>query len=48
MKPLFFTLVNHLHLKVIPDTQVHLDGRPVISYNYNVYIDSAKGDLHPH
>ncbi|MDB5144633.1 MAG: hypothetical protein JWQ66_3346 [Mucilaginibacter sp.] len=44
MKPLFFTLTSNLHLKVIPDTQVHLNGHLVISYNYNVFIDGAKDD----
>lgn len=44
MKPIFFTIDNSLPLKIIPDTQAHLDGHTVITYNYNIYLDSAKND----
>ena len=44
MKPIFFTVDNSLPLKVIPDTQAHLDGHTVIAYNYNIFLDSAKND----
>lgn len=38
MKPIFFTLTSHLRLMVIPDTEAHLDGHPVISYTYSLFI----------
>ena len=44
MKPIFFTVDNSLPLKIIPDTQAHLDGHTVIAYNYNVFFDSTKND----
>ncbi len=44
MKPIFFTIDNSLPLKIIPDTQAHLDGHTVITYNYNIYLDSTKND----
>jgi hypothetical protein len=45
MKPLFFTLKSHRHLMAIPDTEAHLNGHPVISYTYSLFIDRAKGDV---
>ncbi len=44
MKPIFFTIDNSLPLKVVPDTQAHLDGHTVIAYNYNIFFDSTKND----
>src|SRR4051812_33115009 len=44
MKPIFFTIDNSLHLKAIPDTQYHLDGHAVITYNYNIFLDATKDD----
>ena len=44
MKPIFFTIDNSLHLKIIPDTQAHLDGHTILTYNYNIYFDSSKND----
>lgn len=43
MKPIFFTLTSKLRLMVIPDTEAHLDGHPVISYTYSLFIDRDKG-----
>lgn len=37
MKPIYFELSNELHLMIIPDTQAHLDGHLVITYNYNIF-----------
>lgn len=44
MKPIFFTVDNSLPLKIVPDTQAHLDGHTVLAYNYNIFFDSAKYD----
>ena len=44
MKPIFFTVDKSLHLKVIPDTQYHLDGHEILTYNYNIYFDNTKDD----
>jgi hypothetical protein len=43
MRPLFFTLSNKLRLMAIPDTHAHMDGHPVISYTYSLYIDRDHG-----
>jgi hypothetical protein len=45
MAPIFFTIGNELPIKVIPDTQAHLDGHTVLTYNYNVFYDDSKNDL---
>ncbi len=44
MKPIFFTINNDLHIMAIPDTDAHLDGHPVITYTYSLFIDQAKGN----
>jgi hypothetical protein len=44
MKPIFFTLDNHRHIMAIPDTEAHMNGHPVISYTYSLFIDEDKGD----
>jgi len=44
MKPIFFTIDDHLPLKIVPDTQAHLDGHTVIAYNYNIFLDHTKND----
>lgn len=44
MKPIFFTIDDELPVKIIPDTQMHLDGHPVITYNYNIFFDSTRND----
>ena len=40
MKPIFFTVGNNRPVKVIPNTQAHVDGHQVLTYTYNVYNDS--------
>jgi len=45
MTPLFFTLENHRALKIIPDTRVHLDGHPILSYNYSIFLAGKKEPL---
>src|ERR1700744_353767 len=46
MKPIFFTITGTIPIKAIPDTQAHLDGHPVIAYNYNIFFDSSKNESH--
>jgi len=43
MTPLFFTLENNHSLKIIPETRVYIDGRPILSYNYSVFHDENNG-----
>jgi hypothetical protein len=44
MKPLYFTLQNKLRVMVIPDTQAHLDGHPVITHTYSIFRDNSLGN----
>ena len=37
MKPIYFTLGDDLQLMIIPDTQAHVDGHPVITYTYSIF-----------
>lgn len=39
MKPIFFTVGTKLPLMVIPDSQAHIDGHPVLTYTYSIYRD---------
>ncbi|RVT99787.1 hypothetical protein EOD41_15200 [Mucilaginibacter limnophilus] len=41
MVPIFFTIDNDLPVMIIPDTQAHVDGHPVLTYRYNVYYDEG-------
>lgn len=43
MTPLFFTLENNLRLMIIPDTLAHVDGHPILSYTYSIFLDKAQG-----
>ena len=40
MKPIFVTVNNILEIMVVPDSEVHLDGHPIITYSYNLYLMS--------
>jgi hypothetical protein len=42
MTPLYFTLENSRSLKIIPETRVILDGHPIISYNYSIFLNDGK------
>ncbi|HEY9194940.1 MAG TPA: hypothetical protein VIM77_01700 [Mucilaginibacter sp.] len=44
MKPLFFTLTTKRHIMIIPDTHAHVDGHPVISYTYSLFVDRYAGN----
>ena len=44
MKSIFFTIDSALPIRVVPDTQLHQDGHPVITYNYNIFFDSTKNN----
>ena len=37
MKPIFITVGSALPLMILPDTEAHLDGHPVITYTYSLY-----------
>jgi hypothetical protein len=42
MQPIFFTIGARLPLMIIPDSQAHVDGHPVLTYTYSVYKNSKK------
>ncbi|RYY36809.1 MAG: hypothetical protein EOP46_05110 [Sphingobacteriaceae bacterium] len=44
MVPIYFTINENLPLMIIPDTQAHVDGHPVLTYRYNVYFDKGLDD----
>jgi hypothetical protein len=37
MKPFFITIAKNLALIIIPDSDAHADGHPVLTYTYSVY-----------
>lgn len=37
MSPFFFTINSDMPVMVIPDTQAHMDGHPVVTYSYTLY-----------
>ncbi|MGI4750693.1 MAG: hypothetical protein ACRYFB_08670 [Janthinobacterium lividum] len=41
MQPIFFTVGAKLRLMVIPDSQAHADGHPVLTYTYSIYRDKT-------
>lgn len=43
MKPIYFTLRNGRALIAVPETQVILDGHPVLSLNYNIFVNESNG-----
>ena len=44
MKPIFFKVGDELSVMVIPNTDGHVDGHPVLTYTYNVYRDQGFED----
>jgi hypothetical protein len=45
MKPIFMTVAAKLPLVVIPDSQAHVDGHPVLTYTYSIFRDKYDGHL---
>jgi hypothetical protein len=41
MKPIYFTLGNRKKLMAIPDTTAHVDGHPVLTYTYSIFLDTG-------
>jgi hypothetical protein len=44
MTPIFFKVGDKLPVMVIPNTEAHVDGHPVLTYTYNVYLDEGLED----
>jgi hypothetical protein len=44
MTPLFFTVGAKLPVMIIPNTEAHVDGHPVLTYTYNVYRNNGMED----
>lgn len=41
MKPIYLTVRHDLPLMIIPDSQAHADGHPVLTYTYSIFRDKA-------
>jgi len=41
MNPLFFTLASRRKIMVIPDTTAHVNGHPVLTYTYSIFLDNG-------
>jgi hypothetical protein len=39
MQPLYFEVDSKLSLMVIPESDAHVDGHPVLTYTYVIYKD---------
>jgi hypothetical protein len=37
MKPFFITIAKNLALIIVPDSDAHADGHPVLTYTYSIY-----------
>jgi hypothetical protein len=46
MKPIYFKVDNHLPLMIVPESDAHMDGHPVLTYSYAIYKDPAQGGHH--
>lgn len=44
MKPLYFKVESGLEVMIIPDTQAHLDGHPIITHTYSVFKNTGTGN----
>ncbi|MFD0792554.1 hypothetical protein ACFQZX_02935 [Mucilaginibacter litoreus] len=44
MLPIYFTIGEDKHIKVIPNTQAQVNGHPVLTYTYNIYLRSEHED----
>jgi hypothetical protein len=45
MVPLYFIISNQTPLMIIPDSQAHFDGHPVLTYTYNIYKNTGPKNL---
>jgi hypothetical protein len=46
MQPIYFEVDHHLPLMIVPDTNAHMDGHPVLTYTYAIYKDTTESKLH--
>lgn len=37
MKPMYFEVDDHLPLIVVPESDAHMDGHPVLTYSYAIF-----------
>lgn len=37
MKPIYFELDDHLPLLIVPESEAHVDGHPVLTYSYAIF-----------
>lgn len=44
MTPICFIVGNERPVKIIPNTQAHVNGHPVLTYTYNIYSDGEPDD----
>ena len=46
MQPIYFEVGNHLPLMIVPESDAHMDGHPVLTYSYAIYKDPDQGGHH--
>jgi hypothetical protein len=45
MKPFYLEVAESLQLTIIPDSDAHMDGHPVLTYSYSIYRFVENDDL---
>ena len=43
MQPIYFEVDNHLPLMIVPESDAHMDGHPILTYRYAIYKDLDNG-----
>jgi hypothetical protein len=43
MKPIYFEVDPNLPLMIVPESDGHMDGHPVLTYSYAIYRDTQAG-----
>jgi hypothetical protein len=46
MQPIYFEVDHNLPLMVVPESDAHMDGHPVLTYNYAIFNDPDQGGDH--
>ena len=46
MQPLYFKIDNNLPLMIVPQSDAHVDGHPVLTYSYLIFRDENVEDHH--
>ena len=46
MQPIYLQIDNRLPLMIMPESDAHMDGHPVLTYSYAIYKDEPGDDDH--